>query len=123
MTEQGFFSRFFLPLFITQFLGALNDNILKNAMIVYAVFALGENGAIYAAAAPGFFILPFVLFSGLAGHLSDRFDKAIVMRGVKAAEVAIVLLGSFGFFFQNPPLLLCIIFLMGAHAAFFSPAK
>jgi acyl-[acyl-carrier-protein]-phospholipid O-acyltransferase/long-chain-fatty-acid--[acyl-carrier-protein] ligase len=124
MTQNLFLSRAFLPLFLTQFLGAFNDNVFKNALVIFILFTLApENGAFYATAAAGAFILPFVLFSAAAGHCSDRFDKAAVMRAVKVFEIIIVLLSVAAFRGQSANALLFVLFLMGTHSAFFGPAK
>ncbi len=117
-------SRRFMPLFITQFLGALNDNIFKNALIIFVLFALEtQSAAFYATTSAGVFILPFVLFSPLAGRLSDTRDKAKIMRVVKLVEIPIILLAVAGFATQNGAVLLAALFLSGVHSAFFSPAK
>ncbi|MCE9507299.1 MAG: MFS transporter [Alphaproteobacteria bacterium] len=117
-------SRHFMPLFMTQFLGALNDNIFKNALVIFVLFALApHNAPLYATAAAGIFILPFVLFSALAGFFSDTIDKAAIMRAVKAAEIAIMLLAAAAFYLQSAYFLLFVLFLMGTHSAFFGPAK
>jgi 1-acyl-sn-glycerol-3-phosphate acyltransferase len=119
--------RRFLPFFGTQALGAFNDNVYKNALVILATFHAAsytelEPGLLTNLAA-GLFILPFVLFSGVAGQLADRYDKTRVMQAVKAAEVGIMLLAAAGFALQNLPLLLAALFLMGTHSTFFAPAK
>jgi len=119
--------RRFLPFFGTQALGAFNDNVYKNALLLVATY----DTAAYSALDPvlltqlgnGLFILPFVLFSGIAGQLADRFDKAVVMRVVKLCEVAIMVLAGIGFARHDIWLLLGALFLMGAHSTFFAPAK
>jgi 1-acyl-sn-glycerol-3-phosphate acyltransferase len=119
--------RRFLPFFGTQALGAFNDNVYKNALLLVATF----DTASYSALDPvlltqlgnGLFILPFVLFSGIAGQLADRYDKAVVMRTVKLCEVAIMVLAGIGFARHDIWLLLAALFLMGAHSTFFAPAK
>jgi 1-acyl-sn-glycerol-3-phosphate acyltransferase len=119
--------RRFLPFFGTQALGAFNDNVYKNALVILATF----HAASYTAMAPslltnlaaGLFILPFVLFSGIAGQLADRHDKTRVMQAVKAAEIAIMALAAAGFWLHSLPLLLAALFLMGTHSTFFAPAK
>lgn len=116
--------RRFAPFFVAQACGACNDNLLTNLLLLAAAYPLTR--------AAGFepkllvnllFILPFVLFSGAAGQLADRFDKARVLQAVKAAEVAIVALAALGLALHHAPLLLASVFLMGAHATFFAPAK
>ena len=124
MIRQLLCSRSFLPLFVTQFLGALNDNIFRNALVIFVLFTLApQNATLYATAAAGIFILPFVLFSPSAGFFSDTLDKALIMRVVKAAEVAIILLGATAFYLHSIYFLLLVLFLMGTHSAFFGPAK
>ena len=81
-------SRRFLPLFVTQFLGAFNDNIFKNALLVLIAFSMNEGDAdLLINLAAGLFILPFFLFSATAGQIADRFDKSRLIRMVKMAEV------------------------------------
>jgi acyl-[acyl-carrier-protein]-phospholipid O-acyltransferase/long-chain-fatty-acid--[acyl-carrier-protein] ligase len=120
-------SRHFLPLFATQFLGALNDNLLKSALVMLITYrvagAAGANAEILVAAAGGVFILPFFLFSATAGQLADRCDKAWLIRWVKLAEIAIMAGAAGGFLLGSIPLLFFVLFLMGAHSTFFGPLK
>ena len=91
--------RRFLPLFVTQVLGAFNDNLYKNAMVlfvVYAVYSSAAEEAMFSAVAQGLFTLPFVLFSALSGQLADMRDKAMIIRRVKLAEIGIMLVGAAG---------------------------
>lgn len=115
------------PFFLTQLAGAFNDSFLKQLAILLVTFHAAEytslSGGLVANLAAGLFILPFVLFSAFAGKLADRYDKSIVIRGVKMAEVGIMLIASAGFYMKSLPLLLASIFLMGCHSAFFGPAK
>jgi acyl-[acyl-carrier-protein]-phospholipid O-acyltransferase/long-chain-fatty-acid--[acyl-carrier-protein] ligase len=117
----------FLPLFLTQFLGALNDNLLKNAMIMLVTYriatATGENAQVMVTLAAGLFILPFFLFSATAGQLADKFDKARLARIIKTAEIAIMGVAAIGFFAQSTALLLAALFCMGVHSTFFGPIK
>jgi 1-acyl-sn-glycerol-3-phosphate acyltransferase len=119
--------RRFLPFFGTQALGAFNDNVYKNLLVIIATYHAAEftslQPALLTNLAGGLFILPFVLFAGLAGQLSDKHDKVLVMRVVKACEVAIMLLAGLGFATHRMSLLLGALFLMGTHSTFFSPAK
>lgn len=119
--------RRFLPFFCTQALGAFNDNVYKNALVLIATYDTAAyttmNPALLSMLGNALFIAPFVIFSGISGQLADRFDKAIVMRIVKACEVAIMALAAFGFSTHNIVLLLGAIFLMGTHSTFFAPAK
>src|SRR3546814_6702343 len=91
--------RRFLPLFVTQLLGAFNDNLFKNAMVlfvVYGVFNSEEQETLFSAVATGLFILPFFLLSALAGQLADTRDKARIIRIVKFCEIIIILVGGIG---------------------------
>ena len=118
--------RRFLPLFVTQFLGAFNDNLFKNAMIFFAtyqIFNSVEQETQFSAIATGIFILPFFLFSALAGQLADTYDKAKIMRIIKAAEVVIMLVGALGIFVKSLPLMLVALVGMGVHSTFFGPIK
>ena len=119
--------RRFAPLFVVQFLGAFNDNLLKFGILFLANFGLyaAEPGKaeMLATIATGLFILPYFLFSSLAGQIADAWDKAKLVRAVKGAEVAIMLLGLAGFWFQSIPLLLTALFLMGLHSTIFGPVK
>ncbi len=116
-------TRRFLPLFLTQSLGALNDNLFKNALVVLVVFRTAEGGAPLVAIAGGLFILPYVLFSALAGQLADRFDKSRLIRATKAGEVALMALAAVGLLLGSLPALLAVLFGLGMQAAFFSPLK
>ncbi|MES2988745.1 MAG: MFS transporter [Pseudomonadota bacterium] len=119
-------SRRFLPLFVTQFLGAFNDNLFKNAMIFFAtyqIFDSVESETQFSAIAQGLFILPFFLFSAMAGQLADSYDKARIMRIIKMAEVLIMLVGAAGILIKSLPLMLVALVGMGIHSTFFGPIK
>jgi 1-acyl-sn-glycerol-3-phosphate acyltransferase len=117
----------FLPFFSAQALGAFNDNLLKNVLVVLATYQTARytrlDPKLLVNLAGGLFILPFVLFSGVAGQLADRFDKAAVLKVVKAAELPIMGLAAAGFLAHDLSLLLASLFLMGVHSTFFAPAK
>jgi 1-acyl-sn-glycerol-3-phosphate acyltransferase len=119
--------RRFLPFFGTQAFGAFNDNVYKNALVIIATFHTAAfttlNPGLLSNIAGGLFILPFVVFSGIAGQLADRYDKTLVLRWVKVCEVGIMALAGIGFATRQMPLLLTALFLMGAHSTFFAPAK
>ena len=120
------FSKRFLPLFITQYLGAFNDNFLKNAILIMATFQLCKDSTqagFIANFAAGCFILPYVLFSSLAGQVADKFDKAKVARVVKLIEIILMIGAAIGFYFASIPVLLAFLFLMGAQSTFFGPVK
>jgi acyl-[acyl-carrier-protein]-phospholipid O-acyltransferase/long-chain-fatty-acid--[acyl-carrier-protein] ligase len=114
-------------LFVVQFLGAFNDNLLKFALLFLANFVLfrAEPGKaeLLATIATGLFILPYFLFSALAGQIADAWDKAKLVRAVKAAEIVIMALALIGFWLQSVPLLLTCLFLMGLHSTIFGPVK
>lgn len=120
-------TRRFLPLFITQFLGAANDNLFKQAMVTLIIFRIatqaGLDGQLMVTAAAGVFILPFFIFSATAGQLADKYDKAVLIRLVKAVEILAMGLGAWGFTHGNPWFLMAVLFLMGAHSTFFGPLK
>ena len=117
----------FLPLFCTQFLGALNDNIYKNALIIFVAFTLADrlavNGSMMVVIASGLFILPFFLFSANAGQIADKYEKAMLIRRIKVAEILIMSLAAVGFLMQSLTILLVVLFLMGAQSTFFGPLK
>ncbi|MDH5552774.1 MAG: acyl-[ACP]--phospholipid O-acyltransferase, partial [Nitrosomonas sp.] len=120
-------SKRFLPLFITQFLGAFNDNIFKNALIILITYSAIDNSAlspqIMVTMAAGIFILPFFLFSAIAGQLADKYDKTKLIRIIKFFEVLLMMGAAIGFFMGNTYFLLLILFLMGTQSAFFGPVK
>ena len=122
-----FTRRRFLPFFITQFLGALNDNLFKNALLVIvvstAIAATDSNTNFITNLAAGLFILPFFLFSTLAGLLADRYDKAYLIRRIKFAEIVLMLVGCFSLWQANINLMLVVLFLLGVQSAFFGPLK
>lgn len=117
----------FLPLFLTQFLGAFNDNFFKSALMMFITFRLadesGSDPRVMVNVAAGAFVLPFFFFAAPAGDLADRCDRAFLMRQVKLAEIFIMVGAAVGFYLGNIWLLIAVLFLMGAQSAFFSPAK
>src|SRR6266540_4590685 len=114
----------FLPFFWTQFLGAFNDNFLKMVVSLVAYHAaITTSHNYYVEMIAVLFILPSALFSGYAGHLADVFSKRSVLITVKGFEIIIMILALAAFFTGHIESLLAIVFLMGLHAAFFSPAK
>lgn len=118
--------RRFLPLFATQFLNAFNDNFYKMAMVILVTFTIYKDPATEAwfnALAGGLFILPFFLFSALAGQLADSSDKTRMIRIIKSAEIGIMLVGGAGLWLHNVPLMLLALFAMGVHSTFFGPIK
>ncbi len=119
--------RRFAPFFWTQFLGAANDNIYKNALVIFVAFhaasatAMDANTLVNLAA--GIFIAPFVLLSATSGQLADKFEKSRYIRLIKLFEIAIMALGSAGFWMQSLPLLFVALALMGVHSTLFGPVK
>ncbi|TCS39568.1 hypothetical protein EDC30_101524 [Paucimonas lemoignei] len=119
--------RRFGPFFVTQFLGAFNDNLYKNAMMILLAF----QGASITSMSPdiviqlsgGLFILPFFLFSATSGQIADKMDKARLARFVKLLEIAIMAIGGLGFYYKNLYLLMGALFLMGLHSTIFGPVK
>jgi MFS family permease len=119
-------ARRFLPLFSTQFLGAFNDSLFKQAVVLFVTYQLYSNPAKefqFSAIAQGLFILPFFLFSALSGQLADDHDKARMIRIIKLAEIGIMLVGGAGIVLANIPMMLAAVFAMGIHSTFFGPIK
>jgi MFS family permease len=119
-------ARRFLPLFTTQFLGAFNDSLFKQAVVLFVTYQLysdprKEVG--FSAIAQGLFILPFFLLSALSGQLADDHDKAKLIRIIKFAEIGIMLVGGAGLMLANIPLMLAAVCAMGVHSTFFGPIK
>ena len=119
-------TRRFLPIFVTQFLGAFNDNLFRTAMVmlvIYGIYGDAEQEATFSAIAGALFIAPFFLLSALAGQLADANDKAKIVRIVKTAEILIMIFGGAGLLLHNIPLLLTALTAMGVHSTFFGPIK
>ncbi|MDR2189049.1 MAG: MFS transporter [Azonexus sp.] len=119
--------RRFAPFFVTQFFGAFNDNLFKNALIVLLTFQAAQWTAmkpeLLANLAAGIFILPFFLFSATAGQLADKYDKARLARLVKVLEMVIMGVAAAGFFLHSLAWLLTALFLLGCHSTLFGPVK
>jgi len=128
-------TRRFLPLFVTQLLGAFNDNLFKNAMVLYVVYSVynsEEAEAKFSAIASAVFIIPFFVLSALSGQLADMRDKARIIRVVKFCEILIMVVGGAGLVLAWQgmaidklaiPLMLLALFAMGIHSTFFGPIK
>lgn len=119
-------TRRFLPLFVAQFVGVLSDNVFRSALVILVTYRLAGNAAdaqLMATAAAGIFILPFFLFSATAGRLADRYDKALLIRLVKASEIVLVALAAIAFLRGSVSLLMGVLFLMGLHSTFLGPLK
>ena len=119
--------RRFLPFFVTQFLGAFNDNVFKNALIILIAFqAAGADPSrsnLLINLSAGLFVLPFFLFSATAGQLSDKYEKSRYIRWVKLLEIAIMSAAAVGFYLGNVYWLIALLFLMGFQSTLFGPAK
>ena len=119
--------RRFLPFFCAQACGAFNDNLLKNVLIILVTYQAARWSALrpelLANIAAALFIAPFVVFSGIAGQLGERFDKTRILKCVKALEILIMLVAAVGFLQHRVALLLFALFMMGVHSSFFAPAK
>lgn len=117
----------FLPLFITQFFGAFNDNIFKNAFLIWFSFDFAMRSNIdpkfMVTIASALFILPFFLFSAIAGQMADKYEKSKLTRIIKFVEIVIMALVCLGFYCQSVNLLLFLLFAMGTHSTFFGPLK
>ena len=118
-------SRRFLPLFITQFFSAANDNVYKTAVLLLLVFkaASEADGALYANLAAGLFILPFFLFSGIAGQLAEKTEKSKLIQIIKFCEIPIMMVGAVSIYTSTIWLMLTTVFLMGLQSTFFGPLK
>ncbi len=120
-------SRRFLPLFCTQFLGAFNDNVYKNALVILIIFQgstlYGIDTNIIVTLSAGIFILPFFLFSAIAGQLADRYEKSMLIRRVKVLEIIIMSFAVIGFYLESVLMLIALLFLMGTQSTLFGPLK
>ncbi|MCM8735712.1 acyl-[ACP]--phospholipid O-acyltransferase [Azospirillum sp. A1-3] len=120
-------SRRFLPLFLAQFLGAFGDNVLRGAIAVLAVYGVSGEGALSGAMistlAAGAFTLPFLLLSATAGQLADRYDRTLIARIVKLAEIGLMAMASWGIVAADLPVLIIALVGMGAHSTLFGPVK
>lgn len=130
MRENQFYlfgTKRFAPLFATQFLGAFNDNVFKNALVVLITYDVGVRAgwdpALLVLVAAGIFILPFFLFSALAGQYADKLEKSALVRKIKLAEILLMIVGSVGFFLSNLYILMMVLFLLGVQSTFFGPIK
>lgn len=120
--------RYFAPLFWTQFLGAFNDNFFKNALMIMIAFQAtilpaGIQSAVAVNISAGLFILPYFLFSGVAGEIADKQEKSRLIRFLKVWEIAILCIAAIGFSCNNIYLLWITLFGLGVQATFFGPVK
>ncbi|MBT5094533.1 MAG: MFS transporter [Halobacteriovoraceae bacterium] len=120
--------RRFWPLFWTQFLGALNDNVFKNALVMLITYKLsttlfGLPSGLLVPMAGGIFILPFFIFSATAGQLADRYQKAKLIKITKVTELLVMITATIGIYSDSYQLLFLVLFMMGTQSAFFGPLK
>ncbi len=120
-------ARRFGPFFLTQTLGAFNDNVFKNALVILVTFGIvglsDDDINYYVNLAGGLFILPFFLFSATAGQIAEKFEKSQLIRMIKIAEILIMGVGIAGLLMSSLPVLFGALFLMGAQSAVFGPVK
>ena len=117
--------RRFLPFFIVQSLGAFNDNVYRQA-IIGLLFYLGvsqEEQSLYTTLAPAIFILPYFLFSALAGQIAEKLEKSRLIVITTTMEIAIMSLAAVGFLTQSMPVLLVALFCTGLQSTLFGPVK
>jgi len=119
--------RRFAPFFATQFLGALNDNIFRNGLVILITFqgvvVASMDHTQLANIAAGLFILPFFLFSATAGQLADKYEKSMLIRRVKTLEIGLMILAAAALITESYSLLLLVLFLMGCQSTMFGPVK
>ena len=119
--------RRFGPFFGVQFLGAFNDNVYKNALVIMLTFQAASmttmSSGLLVNVCAGLFILPFFLFSATAGQLADKYEKASITRLVKVFEIVIMIVGALGFYWLSLELMLIALFMMGMHSTMFGPVK
>ena len=119
--------RRFAPFFATQFLGALNDNVFRNGLVILITFqgviVAGMNHNQLANVAAGLFILPFFLFSATAGQLADKYEKSMLIRRIKIFEILLMVFAAFALVSESYSLLLVVLFLMGCQSTMFGPVK
>jgi len=117
----------FLSFFSIQFLGAFNDNLFKNALVILITFhsinIIGMESQVLVTFAFGLFILPFFLFSALAGQIADKYPKSTLICYINFCEIIVMFLAMLGLYFQHYPFLLLVLFLMGMQSTFFGPVK
>jgi hypothetical protein len=119
--------RRFAPFFATQFLGAFNDNVYRNGLIILITFQgvqiAGLNASHLANVAGVLFILPFFLFSATAGQFADKYEKSRLFRRIKLLEIVLMVIAAFAFMTRNYVALLFVLFLMGLQSTLFGPVK
>lgn len=120
-------TKWFLPFFLTQMLGVLAENLFKNALFILLIYKLAEtdglNGPVWVSILSGLFILPFFLFSTIAGQIADNYEKSRFITRLMWLELVASLLGAVGLFLNSFPLMVVVVAMLGLRAAFFGPAK
>ncbi|MGY4515194.1 MFS transporter [Lysobacter sp. HA18] len=117
--------RRFAPFFATQAIGAFNDNVYRQAIIgLLAFLAVGTaQTTLYANLAPAIFIVPFFMFSALAGQIAEKYEKSRLIRAVNLFGIAVMAVAAMGFALKSLPVLMVALFLTGVHATLFGPVK
>src|SRR6201990_1884291 len=123
MIKQLMSSRRFAPLFWAQFCSALNDNVLKNALVIILLYGVIKYDPSWVRVAGAVFIFPYFILSGLGGQLADKYVKSVVARRLKFAEIFAAAFAAAGFFLHSVPLLFTALALFGIIAALFGPVK
>ena len=124
MIKQLMSSRRFAPLFWAQFCSALNDNVLKNALVIMLLYgAVATHGDALVTVAGAVFIFPFFILSGLGGEMADKYVKGVVARRLKFVEIFAAVFAALGFFMHSVPLLFVALAMFGIVAALFGPVK
>lgn len=126
-TEHILGTRRFLPMFLTQFFGALNDNVYKQALLLVITYGWIQQQSASVSTlnnlAALLFILPYFIFSATAGQIADKYERSFLVRTIKILEIIIMLIATAGFMLGHLWLLLIALFLMGTHSTFFGPIK
>lgn len=120
-------TRRFLPMFLTQFFGALNDNVFKQSLLLVITYGWIQQQTAAVSTlnnvAALLFILPYFIFSATAGQIADKYERSFLVRNIKILEIVIMLIATAGFLLGNLWILLVALFLMGTHSTFFGPIK
>ena len=119
--------RRFLPLFLTQFLNAFNDNAFKNSLVILITYIAADKSGvdpqILVTAAAGIFILPYFLLSATAGQVADKYERSMLIRHIKKIEILLMVAASVAFVYESVWMLMCVLFFMGVQSTFFGPLK
>jgi acyl-[acyl-carrier-protein]-phospholipid O-acyltransferase / long-chain-fatty-acid--[acyl-carrier-protein] ligase len=124
-----FLKRRFWPIFLSTFLGAFNDNLLRSGLVVLIAYSairgieLPTRPEILVTICSALLVMPMLLFSGIAGGLADKYEKSRLVTYTKIAEVGIMLCVFYGFATQNIFLLMAMLFVSGTHTTFYGPIK